>query len=81
MNKVTFGIISLFYYLIVINVALIDLPRLGFYLFMALIYPALTSVLLKEGSMEFRAVFFMLSLIVAILAWLFGPYLIIQGGF
>lgn len=81
MNRIKFGVISLFYYLIIINVALIDLPRLGFYLFIALMYPAFTSVVLKEGPMEFRIVFFFLSLMVAVIAWLFGPFIIIQGGF
>lgn len=81
MNKRFLLILSLFYYLIIINVALIDIPRLGLYLFMALIYPAAAAVMLQEGSGTFRSVFFFFSLIIAAIAWLLGPYLIIQGGF
>jgi hypothetical protein len=58
-----------------------DLPRMGLYLFLALIYPSVMSVVLKEGSLNFRIVFFSLSLIISILAGLFLPFVIIQGGF
>jgi len=81
MSKINGAVFSLVYYLLIINIALIDLPRLGLYLFFALIYPALLSVVLKEGSVNFRIVFFFLSFIIAILAGLLGPTVIIQGGF
>jgi len=82
MNKLISVLIqSLFYYLILINLSLMDLPRMGLYLFLALIYPSVMSVVLKEGSLNFRIVFFSLSLIISILAGLFLPFVIIQGGF
>lgn len=82
MNKRVHGtVISLLFYLILINMGLIDLPRLGLYLSLAVVYPSVYSGLLKEGSMTFRIVFFALSIIIAIIAGLFIPSVIIQGGF
>jgi len=82
MNKhVSTFVISGFYYLILINIALVDIPRLGLYLFLAIIYPSVVTILLKDASRDAQIVFFALSLLIAIIMALFGPDVIYQGGF